>query len=138
MKTWVVKIGTSILRGTNEKSTEEVIESLCKSLADFTLKGNKVILVTSGAVGLGCKKLNLNKRPKELSTLQAVAAVGQVNLMTLYDKTMAKLGHNVAQILITKTDFNSRESFNNASKTFKKLIDLNAVSYTHLTLPTKA
>jgi glutamate 5-kinase len=51
MKTWVVKIGTSILRGTNEKSTEEVIESLCKSLADFTLKGNKVILVTSGAVG---------------------------------------------------------------------------------------
>ena len=127
MKTWVVKIGTSILRGTNEKSTEEVIESLCKSLADFTLKGNKVILVTSGAVGLGCKKLNLNKRPKELSTLQAVAAVGQVNLMTLYDKTMAKLGHNIAQILITKTDFNSRESFNNASKTFKKLIDLNVI-----------
>ena len=88
MKTWVVKIGTSILRGTNEKSTEEVIESLCKSLTNFTLKGNKVILVTSGAVGLGCKKLNLYKRPKELSTLQAVAAVGQVNLMTLYDLSL--------------------------------------------------
>ncbi len=127
MKTWVVKIGTSILRGTDEKSTEEVIESLCKSLTNFILKGNKVVLVTSGAVGLGCKKLNLNARPKELSTLQAVAAVGQVNLMTLYDKTMKKLGNNIAQILITKTDFNSRESFKNASRTFKKLIDLNVI-----------
>ena len=68
MKTWVVKIGTSILRGTEDKSTEQVIESLCKSLTSFILKGNKVVLVTSGAVGLGCKKLNLNKRPKELST----------------------------------------------------------------------
>ena len=127
MKIWVVKIGTSILRGTDEKSTEEVIEILCKSLTNFILKGNKIILVTSGAVGLGCKKLNLNKRPKDLSTLQAVAAVGQVNLMTVYDRTMKKLGHNVAQILITKTDFNSHESFKNASKTFKKLMDLNVV-----------
>jgi len=127
MKTWVVKIGTSILRGTDEKSTEQVIESLCKSLTNFILKGNKIVLVTSGAVGLGCKKLNLNTRPKELSTLQAVAAVGQVNLMTLYDKTMKKLGHNIAQILITKTDFNSHQSFKNASKTFKKLIDLNVI-----------
>ena len=127
MKTWVIKIGTSILRGTNEKSTEQIIEILCESLTNFISKGNKVVLVTSGAVGLGCKKLNLSKRPKELSSLQAVAAVGQVNLMTLYDKTMNKLGHNIAQILITKTDFNSRESFNNASKTLKKLMDLNVV-----------
>ena len=127
MKIWVVKIGTSILRGCNEKSTEQVVEILCKSLSDFILKGNKVVLVTSGAVGLGCKKLNLNTRPKELSTLQAVAAVGQVNLMTLYDETLKRLGHNIAQILITKTDFNSRESFNNASKTFKKLIELNVI-----------
>ena len=69
----------------------------------------------------------MNTRPKELSALQAVAAVGQVNLMTLYEKTMKKLGHNIAQILITKTDFDSRESFNNASKTFQKLIDLNVI-----------
>ncbi len=127
MKIWVVKIGTSILRGTDQNSTKEVVETLCKSLTSFIQKGNKVVLVTSGAVGLGCKKLNLNTRPKDLSTLQAVAAVGQVNLMTLYDETMKKLGHNIAQILITKTDFNSRESFNNASKTFKKLINLNVI-----------
>jgi len=127
MKIWVVKIGTSILRGNDEKSTEQVVEILCKSLTSFIFKGNKVVLVTSGAVGLGCKKLNLNTRPKELSTLQAVAAVGQVNLMTLYDETLKRLGHNIAQILITKSDFNSRESFNNASKTFKKLIELNVI-----------
>ena len=127
MKTWVIKIGTSILRGTDEESTEEVIETLCKSFTNFLLKGNKIVLVTSGAVGLGCKKLNFKTRPSELSILQASAAVGQVNLMTLYDKTFKKLGFNIAQILITKADFNSRKSFKNASKTFKKLLDLNVI-----------
>ena len=127
MKTWVIKIGTSIIRGTDNISTEEVIEKLCTSFTKFLLKGNKIVLVTSGAVGLGCKKLNYKTRPNELSTLQATAAVGQVNLMTLYDKTFKKLGYNIAQILITKADFNSRESFKNASKTFKKLIDLNVI-----------
>ena len=55
MKTWVIKIGTSILRGSEETSTEEVIEALCKSFTSFLSKGNKLILVTSGAVGLGCQ-----------------------------------------------------------------------------------
>ena len=119
MKTWVIKIGTSILRGTEEISTEEVIETLCRSFTNFLSKGNKLILVTSGAVGLGCQKLNIKARPIDLSTLLATAAVGQVNLMSLYDKVFNKLGHNIAQILITKADFNSRESFNNASKTLK-------------------
>jgi len=127
MKTWVIKIGTSILRGSEKISTDEVIENLCKTFTNFLSKGNKVVIVTSGAVGLGCKKLNLTKRPNDLSTLQASAAIGQVNLMTLYEKTFKKLGYNIAQILITKSDFNSRESFKNASKTFKKLIDLNVI-----------
>lgn len=127
MKTWVIKIGTSILRGTEETSTEEVIENLSRSFTSFLSKGNKLILVTSGAVGLGCQKLNIKTRPNDLSTLQATAAVGQVNLMSLYDKVFNKLGLNIAQILITKADFNSRESFNNASKTLKRLIDLNVI-----------
>ena len=127
MKTWVIKIGTNILRGTDNISTEEVIETLCKSLTTFISKGNKIVLVTNRAVGLGCKKLNLETRPNDLTMLQAAAAVGQVSLMTLYEKTFKKYGHNIAQILITKADFNSRESFNNASKTFGKLIDLNVI-----------
>ena len=63
-----------------------------------------------------------------------MAAVGQVNLMTLYEKKMKKLGHDIAQILITKTDFDTRESFNNASKTFKKLIDMNVIPIYRLSL----
>ncbi len=127
MKLWVIKIGTSILRGNNEISTEEVIKMLCKSINKFITEGNKIVLVTSGAVGLGCKKLSLVKRPKDLSLLQAIAAVGQVNLMTLYEKEMNRFGKNIAQILLTKSDFNSRKSFNNASKTLKNLIDLNII-----------
>ena len=127
MKLWVIKIGTSILRGNKDISTENVIQVLCKYLNNFISKGNKIVLVTSGAVGLGCQKLCLDNRPKELSELQAVAAVGQVNLMKLYEKEMNKLGNNVAQILITKADFNTRESFNNASKTLKKLIEFDVI-----------
>ncbi len=127
MKLWVIKIGTSILRGNENTSTENIIQIYCRYINKFILKGNKVVLVTSGAVGLGCQKLSLDRRPKDLPSLQAAAAVGQVNLMTLYEREMNKLGNNIAQILITKSDFNTRDSFNNASKTFKKLIDLNVI-----------
>ena len=127
MKLWVIKIGTSIIRGTENISTEEVIKKLCDQIINFISKGNKVVLVTSGAVGLGCKKLSLKQRPKELSDLQAMAAIGQVNLMSLYEKEMNKKGVNVAQILITKADFNTRDSFNNASKTLKRLISLDVI-----------
>ena len=127
MKLWVIKIGTSILRGSDEFSTEETIRRLCHYVSNFISKGNKLILVTSGAVGLGCKKLNLNQRPKELTSLQAIAAVGQVNLMKLYDDEMQRLGLNIAQILLTKSDFNTRESFNNASKTLMKLLSLDVI-----------
>ena len=127
MKLWVIKIGTSILRGTNEISTNKVIENLCKYINLFISRGNKVVLVTSGAVGLGCQKLKLNERPKDVSSLQAIAAIGQVNLMSIYENEMSKFSRNIAQILITKTDFNTSESFKNASKTFKTLIDLNVI-----------
>ena len=127
MKLWVIKIGTSILRGNGNELTENVIKTFCKHINYFILKGNKVVLVTSGAVGLGCQKLSLEQRPNDLASLQAAAAVGQVNLMTLYEKEMNNLGNNIAQILITKADFNTRESFNNASKTFKRLLDLNVI-----------
>ena len=127
MKLWVIKIGTSILRGNENNSTENVIKVFCRYINNFILKGNKVVLVTSGAVGLGCQKLSLDQRPNDLTSLQAAAAIGQVNLMTLYEKEMNKLGNNIAQILITKADFNTSESFKNASKTFKRLLDFNVI-----------
>ncbi len=127
MELWVLKIGTSIIRGNNYISTEDVIKNLCENITNFISKGNKIVLVTSGAVGLGCKKLSLKQRPKELSHLQAMAAIGQVNLMSLYQKEMDKKGINIAQILITKADFNTRDSFKNASKTLNQLIRLNVI-----------
>ena len=127
MELFVLKIGTSILRGSKENPTERVIKGLCKTISNFVSKGNKVVIVSSGAVGLGCKKLSLKQRPIELSHLQAMAAIGQVSLMTLYEKEMSNYGKNVAQILITKADFNTRKSFENASKTLKKLIDLDVI-----------
>ena len=127
MELWVIKIGTSIIRGTVNVSTEDVIKKLCDHVHNFISRGNKVILVTSGAVGLGCKKLSLKYRPKELSHLQAMAAIGQVNLMSLYEKEMSKKNLNIAQVLLTKADFNTRDSFKNASKTLKKLISLDVI-----------
>jgi len=127
MKLWVIKIGTSIIKDSNSISTEGVIRDLCNCINDFISKGNKVVLVTSGAVGLGCKKLNLKDRPNDLVQLQALAAIGQVNLMALYEKEMKRFGINIAQILLTKSDFNNRNSFNNASRTIKRLIDLNVI-----------
>ena len=127
MELWVIKIGTSIIRGTENISTEQIIKKLCDHLYGFISKGNKVVLVTSGAVGLGCKKLSLKKRPKELTLLQAMAAIGQVNLMSLYEKEMNKKGINIAQVLLTKADFNTRDSFINASKTLNKLISLDVI-----------
>ena len=127
MELWVIKVGTSILRGTENNSTQDVIKNFSNSIIHFISKGNKVVIVTSGAVGLGCKKLALKKRPDEISFLQAAAAIGQVKLMTLYEKEMNNFDKNVAQILITKTDFNTRKSFKNASETLKKLLDLDVI-----------
>ena len=127
MELCVIKIGTSILRGSKEKSTDDVIRGLCETINNFISKGNKIVIVTSGAVGLGCKKLSLKNRPYELSHLQAIAAIGQVNLMALYEKEMNRFKINIAQILITKADFNTRKSFENASRTLRKLIDLNVI-----------
>ena len=127
MDIWVIKIGTSIIRGSREITTKNVIKGLCQAIRNFINDDKKVVIVTSGAVGLGCNKLSLKKRPNDLSYLQAIAAIGQVNLMNLYEKEMNNLGKNIAQILITKADFNTRKSFNNASKTIRKLIDLDVI-----------
>ena len=127
MTLWVVKIGTSLLRGTKEHSTEEVIEIFSSCIAESKNRGDKVILVTSGAVGVGCNRLGIKERPEDLTNLQAVAAVGQVHLMGLYEKAMRRHGYDIAQILLTRADLNSRISYRNASMTFKKLLDWNVV-----------
>ena len=109
MTLWTIKIGTCILRGNNNLKTKDIINEYCKHIAHAIDEGEQIIIVTSGAVGLGCNKLGINVRPGELSSLQASAAVGQGYLMSLYENAMNSYGYNVAQILLTRSDFNSRK-----------------------------
>ncbi len=127
MTTWVIKIGTSLLRGNNKYTTFDIINNYCSYISKAQRKGDKVILVSSGAVGLGCHKMNFKIRPKEIISLQASAAIGQLHLMALYEKAMSKYGYNVAQILLTRSELGSRNSYNSASQTLKRLIEWDVI-----------
>ncbi len=127
MKTWVIKIGTSLLRGNDKHTTFDIINHYCSYISKAQKRGDKVILVSSGAVGLGCYKMCFKIRPKEIISLQASAAIGQLHLMALYEKAMSKFGYNVAQILLTRAELGSRDSYKSASQTLKKLIEWDVI-----------
>ena len=118
----VVKIGTSLLRGQPGRSTTAVITDLAASLARCRQRGESVALVTSGAVGLGCHALRLERRPTEVVALQAAAAVGQGRLMALYQEAFAMRDLQVAQVLLTRGDLASRRRYQNASRTLEQLL----------------
>jgi glutamate 5-kinase len=118
----VIKVGTSLLRGTPERGTDAVIGDLATSLSGLWRRQEPVVLVTSGAVGLGCHALGHGQRPSELEALQAAAAVGQGRLMTLYDQAFARHGRCVAQVLLTRSDLGSRQRYQNACRTLEQLL----------------
>ncbi len=123
----VIKIGTSVLRGDNNYSSQEIIKSYSSIISSSIREGNKIIIVSSGAVGLGCIRLSIKKRPTDIKTLQAAAAVGQGYLMSLYQEYFDLLGYNVAQILLTRSDFSSKTFYRNASNTIKRLLELDVI-----------
>jgi len=127
MTTWVIKIGTSLLRGSSDTSTFDIINNYCLHISKAQKKGDKIILVSSGAVGLGCLKMGFKVRPKEIISLQSSAAVGQLHLMALYEKAMGKFGYNVAQILLTRSELGSRNSYKSATQTLKRLIEWDVI-----------
>ena len=118
----VIKVGTSLLRGSTERGTDAVIGELATSLCGLWGRQEPVVLVTSGAVGLGCHALGHGQRPGELEALQAAAAVGQGRLMTLYDQAFARHGRCVAQVLLTRSDLGSRRRYQNACRTLEQLL----------------
>ncbi|MFZ9947657.1 MAG: glutamate 5-kinase, partial [Vulcanococcus sp.] len=118
----VIKVGTSVLRGAGGRNTDEVIGGLAASLCSLWQRQEPVVLVTSGAVGLGCTALGRRDRPTELEGLQAAAAVGQGRLMTLYDQAFAQHGRCVAQVLLTRGDLASRRRYQNACRTLEQLL----------------
>ena len=127
MTTWVIKIGTSLLRGNDKYTTIDIIDNYCSYISKAKKNGDKVILVSSGAVGLGCHKMGFKTRPKELISLQASAAIGQLHLMALYENSMSSFGYKVAQILLTRSELGSRNSYKSASQTLKRLIEWDVI-----------
>ena len=123
----VIKIGTSTLTYDTGRINIRRFEGLCKVLSDIKNSGREVILVSSGAVGVGVAKLGLPCRPKDTPSKQAAAAVGQCELMYLYDKLFLEKSHKVAQVLLTRDVFDREDRALNARNTFERLMDMGAI-----------
>ena len=123
----VIKIGTSTLTHSTGNLNIRRMEELCKVMSDIKNAGHEVILVSSGAIGMGVGKLGLLQRPGDVPTKQAAAAVGQCELMYFYDKIFGEYHHIVAQLLITNEDILSDERHMNFSNTLNRLLELGAL-----------
>ena len=123
----VVKIGTSTLTYQNGSLNLRRIEALVRTISDFKNAGHEVIMVSSGAVGAGYAKLGLDTYPDTLAKKQACAAVGQSQLMKIYENFFAEYGHTVAQILMTKDVIDDPHRLELVKNTFKTLIDMKCI-----------
>ena len=123
----VVKVGTSTLTYENGKVNLRRIETLCKVLSDLQNSGEEIILVSSGAIGVGVGKLGLTERPHETRKKQAVAAVGQCELMFIYDKLFREYNRTVAQVLLTRDVVDSAHSKQNVVNTFNTLVEMDII-----------
>ena len=120
----VIKVGTSTLAHSTGRLNIRRIELLCKILSDLRNAGHEIILVSSGAIGMGVGKLNLAERPSDTAGKQAAAAVGQCELMYTYDKLFAEYSHTVAQILLTADDLRDEKRHTNFENTMKRLLEM--------------
>lgn len=120
----VIKVGTSTLAHATGRLNIRRTEELCRVLSDLKNAGNEVILVSSGAIGMGVGKLSLPEKPKDIPTKQAAAAVGQCELMYTYDRLFTEYDHTVAQLLLTGADFQAPDRHENFNNTIKRLLEL--------------
>ncbi|WZO99738.1 glutamate 5-kinase [Isosphaeraceae bacterium EP7] len=125
--TWVVKVGTSVLTGTDGRLDPARIAQLSDEICAVTATGRKVALVSSGAVGAGMGRLGLRKRPDNLPQLQAAAAVGQADLIRAYDENFRRHGRQAAQLLLTHEDFDNRPRYLNMRNTLTALFEFGAI-----------
>ena len=123
----VVKVGTSTLAHATGLLNIRRVEELCKVLSDLKNAGHEIVLVSSGAIGMGVGKLSLKERPRDMATKQAAAAVGQCELMYTYDKLFSEYHHNVAQLLITGSDIDDEIRRQNIRNTLFRLLELKAL-----------
>jgi glutamate 5-kinase len=123
----VVKVGTNVVMRDDGSASIGVLYGIAESLANLRRSGREVLLVSSGAVGLGAQRLGLASKPTELVMVQACAAIGQSRLMSLYDDAFEKLGYRVAQVLLTEDDFLDATRSENLRATLAKLLALGVI-----------
>ena len=119
----VVKVGTSTLTYDTGKVNFSRIDKLTRVLSDLLNQGKEIVLVTSGAIGVGAGKLKLREKPRTVREKQAVAAVGQCELMHIYSKLFSEYGHTVGQILLTRDVVDDEHRRSNVVNTFETLIE---------------
>ena len=126
-KTIVIKIGSSLLVDNKKKIRKKWLSSFAKDIQKLKSKNKKIIIVSSGAIALGCIKMNYNKKNLKLDKSQAVASIGQIELMNLFSNTFTKYKLNISQILLTLEDTEERRRSLNAKRTFENLLSLNFI-----------
>tara|TARA_B100001287_G_C22619508_1_gene499291 strand:+ start:119 stop:1225 length:1107 start_codon:yes stop_codon:yes gene_type:complete len=126
-KTIVIKIGSSLLVDDKKKIRKKWLTSFAKDIWKLKKNNKKIIIVSSGAIALGCKKMNYDTKNLKLDKSQAIASIGQIELMNLFSETFLKFKLNISQILITLDDTEERRRSINAKRTFENLFKLNYI-----------
>ena len=122
-----IKIGSSLLVDKNKKIRKKWLSSFAKDIQKLKKKNKKVVIVSSGAIALGCIKMNYNKRNLKLDKSQAIASIGQIELMNLFSNIFSKYDLNISQILLTLEDTEERRRSLNAKRTFENLFNLDFI-----------
>lgn len=123
----VFKVGTSTLTYSNGKTNIRRMAKLVSILSDLQNEGREIVLVSSGAIGVGVGKLGLKERPKDIPGRQAAACIGQCELMFMYDKFFSEYSHTIGQLLITKSDVDNDERRNNLINAFNTMFEYGAI-----------
>ena len=125
----VIKVGTSTLTHSNGQLNLRRIESLVREIADLHNQDIEVLVVSSGAIGVGANRMGYKKIPKTIPEKQALAAIGQGALLHLYEKLFAEYGKTVAQVLITRGDFDERIRYLNATNAFLAILSMKVIPF---------
>ena len=123
----VIKLGTSTLTHKSGHYNILRVEHLCRVFSDLKNAGHELIIVSSGAIAMGVGKLSLKEKPSDIPTKQAAAAVGQCELMYIYDKLFGEYNHTVAQILVTSDDINCEKRAANFRNSLSRLMELGVI-----------
>ncbi|HWM64381.1 MAG TPA: glutamate 5-kinase [Solirubrobacterales bacterium] len=125
--TLVVKLGSSIVAADDGELRVDVLDSVCEQVAALEQGGERVVMVTSGAIARGMRLMELEKRPRSMDELQAASAVGQGDLFRAYESRLAGRGTRAAQVLLTAADIAARTNYLNARQTLQRLIEWGVV-----------